>query len=406
MTPDPLALLDRQHARLQEQRGASFVHELKTFHGFLTTTGPTEVTAALAKLRAEAERVEREFTEHDEALVPRLVALKTKLVVQAPEADDSDVPRPQTDWRPPMEWASTLANFDQVASGGADRLAVRNGYDISTSGMLLRILEGRLNRLQFVKNPSEPDSLTADDNLRPDLNDLRRELRNLGDRHRHAANTFTNAVETHGGVQVQVLDWAVEEMNPEPALVESDEDEHAMMDQVFRRVMSGMHALEDASAGRSLSSTAQQALEYNTSRLKSAAEKVYEAVRLKVAMASAPSATTHDYGQRLKRWIISPGYQLIGGPSISGLITQLARTATKGVALFFALAILAALVPPALPGLPSFTYTRALAGFIVTACAAVVIALIVGSLAGAFLVFLLAMVSFSAGAYWGRHEAN
>ena len=89
--------------------------------------------------------------------------------------------------------------------------------------------------------------------------------------HRHAANIFANAVETHGDVQVQVLDWAVDEMNPAPVVVKSDDDEHALMDAVFRRDISGIYAIEDAAAGRQVSGTAERSLAYNVERLKQAA---------------------------------------------------------------------------------------------------------------------------------------
>lgn len=404
-----IELLDRQYDRLQRQEGAAFVHELKAFHAFVSTTGPPAIRAALQELREDALRIEREFAEHDDALVPELVSLKGKLVRRVPESDDSNTPRPPSDVRRlanQLGWAWTLANFDELAHGGPDRLVVHGeGYDRSTSRMLLRILEDRLNLLQFRTSLTDPRAALSDENLRPELDDLQRELRNLGDRHRHAANIFTQAVQTHGGAQVQLLDWAVDEMNPSPVVVESHDDEHALMEQIFGRLTSGIDAMEAAAAGRQLSDAAKQSLAYNVDRLKQAAEKVFEAVRLKVAT-SPPPAPTLGYGQRLRTWVLSPGYALVGGPCIGAVVTQLAQQEGKDVIPFLVLAVAAAVLPPFRSALPTLTFTRVSIGFVVVTCTAVVVALVAGGLPAAFLVFLLALVGFGAGVYADGHRGG
>ena len=403
---DAVELLDRQFNRLRDQDGAEFVQELKVFYEFVTTSGPAEVTSALLELREDAARIEREFNAHDAEMVPELVDLKARLVATVPETDDSQAPRPTTDWpREPFEWLYTLANFDQLTTGGPDRFMLKQGGDESTSGMLLRILENRVHLLQFSTDPGNPTAPMSDANLRPELDQLRRDLRNLGDRHRHAVNIFTNAIETHGGVQIQLLDWVVEEMNPAPVHVESEEDEHARVNQMFKRLMSGMYALEDAAAGRELSGYAADALTFSVERIKPAVDKVYEGIRLKVALAPAPVPRA-DYGVRLRRWVLSPGYALVGGPCISGVITQVVQDKGKGAVLFLLLAIAAAVGPPLREGLPRLTYTRVSLGFVVIASAAVVVALVTASLGVAFLVFLLAVVAFVAGDYTGARRID
>jgi len=142
---DPVELLDRQHDRVARSEGPEFVHELRRFHELITSRSEA-VLQAMNELRAEAQTIEREFEAHDDELVPELVALKQELVARVPEADDSGTARPQSVGAPPMQWSFSFANFDQVASGGPDRNIVRQGWDSSRSGMLLRILEGQLHR--------------------------------------------------------------------------------------------------------------------------------------------------------------------------------------------------------------------------------------------------------------------
>ena len=107
-----------------------------------------------------------------------------------------------------------------------------------------------------------------------------------------------------------------------------------------------MYAMEDAAAGRQLSGTEADSLTYNVERLKVAAGKVDEAVRLKVAMAPPAAVPTPDYGKRLQTWVLSPGYALVGRPCISGVITQLVQDKGRGAALFLVLTVLAAVLPP------------------------------------------------------------
>jgi hypothetical protein len=400
MTSAPIDLLDRQHDRLQSKDGAEFIHELRRFHQFLTT-GPEAVVTALAGLRADAEQMERDFKDHDAALVPALVELKSKLVDRAPTADDSGEPRPQEQRGPAgLTWSFGLANFEQVATNGPDRIIVRQGFDDSRSGMLLRILEQKLRALQWTQDADTPNPRPSETNLRPDLDDLARDLRNLAEQHRYAKQTFTNAVETHGGFQVLHLDITVNEMNPEPRQVETDEDEHAWMDETFKRVLGGWHVIEDAAAGRTLDSTHEQMLRHHITRLKPAAERVYEDIRLKLATAppAAPlPAPRRGYGERVLRWLRSPEYALLGGACIGPAIAQLVTGESNGFWVFVALALVFLLVPPALTRPPTMTYTRISVAFIVAGSGVVVAALLLGGLGVALVAFALVALAFLAG---------
>jgi hypothetical protein len=102
-----------------------------------------------------------------------------------------------------MQWSFSFANFDQVAAGGLDRNIVRQGWDRSRSGMLLRIVE-ELRALQWMERAG-PGPKVSETNLRPDLDDIGRRLRNLSERHRHAAHAFSQEVERHAGFQVMYL---------------------------------------------------------------------------------------------------------------------------------------------------------------------------------------------------------
>ena len=187
----------------------AFVQELPRFYELISSGAAGK---ALAELRQDAhERVLR-FKAHDRGLIPELVEVKADLVRRAPEVDDSPIRRPRGTHPPPLEWQFGFANFDQIASHGPDRLVVAQGQDTSASGMLLRILDNKLRQLRWRRTGPSGATEISQENLRPDLDDLARRVRNLGDRHRHAEQEFSQEMSRHGGFQVAYLDGAIEQM--------------------------------------------------------------------------------------------------------------------------------------------------------------------------------------------------
>jgi hypothetical protein len=393
---DVVQLLDRQHERLHAQDGVEFVHELRRFYDFITA-GPDEVTGVLTGLRAEASHIEQEFERHDAKLVPELVALKAEFVDRARDADDSGVSRPHSIGPPPMSWAFSFANFDQVATGGRERNVLRQGSDASASGMLIRILEAKLHELRWMVTSPQGIRSVSETDLRPELDDLGRRLRNISDRHRHAAQEYAQAVERHGGFQVQYLDVAVAEMNPAPRQVETDADEHAWMDDTFRRVAGGWHVMETAAAGRTLDDLGRRTLEIQVERLKPAAERVYEDLRLKLATAPPPPEPTPAYGQRLQTWVNSPTFALIGGPCIAGVVTAIVIGKGAGLGVFLALTVALAVLPPLWGHLPRMTYTTSSLVFAGLMAAVVIVLLVTVGLVAAVGAFVLLVLAFTLG---------
>jgi hypothetical protein len=397
MTETAVDLLDRQHERFQAAGGAEFVHELRRFYEFITA-GPAAVVSALAELRAEASEVEERFAEHDRELVPELVQLKVGLVARVPEADDSGVPRPIDRFsRPDPAWAYGFANFDQVATGGPDRSVTVQKWDTSASGMLLSILETKLKELQWVVTTSSGVRTTAETNLRPDLDDLGLRLRNLNDRHRHAAQEFNQAVERDGGFQVQFLDMAIGQLTPAPREIQTEDEQHARMDELFKRVLGGWHVLEDAAAGRPLDEQGRKTLAIHIEKLKSPAEHVYSDLRLKVAMAPPPPEPTAGYGVRLRSWVLSPAYALSGGPCIGGALTGLVSGQHAGLGVFVALALGLALLPPFASHPPAVSYTTSSLAFAGFTTGAVVVLLVKVGVLAAVAAFALLAIAFALG---------
>jgi hypothetical protein len=195
---DTLDLLDRQYNLLRQKDGVPFLQELRRFYEFITA-GPEEIVTVLTELRAEAETIERRFHQQDRALVEQLAELKAELAKRAPEADDSNMPRPQSGFRPGHEWTYGFANFDQIVNDGPDRFVEQQDRDAGKSGMLIRILQAKLYELQWMTVSPRGLPPRSDTNQREDLDDLGRRLGNLADRHRHEKQELLQAVDQLGG---------------------------------------------------------------------------------------------------------------------------------------------------------------------------------------------------------------
>jgi hypothetical protein len=364
---EPIDLLDRQYERLRTRDGVAFMRELPRFYETITA-GPTAVVAAMRTLRKEAEACEREFQDADLSLIPELVQLRSELVALAPECDDSGDLRPPN---PTMSWTYGLANFDQLASHGPDRLVERGDDDPSRSGMMLRILQSKLNEL---RHPVPTPGILAPDGAAPQepqtgVDDFGRRLGNAADLHRHHVRTYQQACNSRGGFQFQVLDLAIEQLNPAPRNIQTDEDRHHWIRGVFMRSMSGWAAVEAAVAGHPHDGDiSRHMVESLTEKTKAASDVVYEDLRLKLI--STPST----YSQRLTGWLSSPSFGIFETPCAAGAVTGITQANVTGVVVFVALAAVFAILPPALRNLPDIKLNAV--SLVCTAVAAAVIAVV------------------------------
>jgi hypothetical protein len=183
-------------------------------------------------------------------------------------------------------------------------------------------------------------------------------------------------------------------MNPEPTTIDSDEDFHAYANETFSRVLAGMHIIEDAVSGRTLSSEHRRQLERHIERLRAPAERVYEDMRLKLATASEPTT----YGSRLKAWVVSPWSQMFNWPFIAVALTQAAQGKVGGLVAFVGAAALLTFVPPLIDGPPpTLQRERASIAFIVAATVVVVALLLLFGLLAAIVGLVICIAAFLLG---------
>jgi hypothetical protein len=377
---DPMELLERQYTRLRELEGAEFVRELPRFYETITA-GPRPLPSLLAELRGEAREYAAAFDVANDELIPELVTLRHELVTLAPEADDSGQARPPG---PSMSWTYGLSNFDQLAAGGPERLVENVDQDPSPSGTMLRILQSKLNALRYPATApgapvadapaATPSSTSGGPTVGREVDDPGRRLRNAADRHRHALNTYRQAVNRRGGFQVQLLDMAIEQMNPKPREVHTPEDRRQWVEDLLMRSMSGWTAVEAVASGHTPSTDHERhMLEIQTRKLKSAADAVYEDLRFKLANART------TYVQRFATWVGTPGYGFVAGPCGVGAVAAVIKNQFSPAAVFVALAVAWALVPPGVGSLPNIALNAAsLTSALIMAAVLVVVLVTVG----------------------------
>jgi hypothetical protein len=166
----------------------------------------------------------------------------------------------------------------------------------------------------------------------------------------------------------------IEELNPQPREVRTDEDHHQWANDRFLRAMTGWDAVGAALAGHPFTSDiSRRQVALLTEKMKAAASAVYEDLRYKLV--NAP----RTYLQRLAAWVVSPGYGFVASPCAVGIVTALAKNTSAGLGVFVVLAVASALLPPSVASLPTLRLNASLvAGAVLTAAAVAVVFVTIG----------------------------
>lgn len=181
------------------------------------------------------------------------------------------------------------------------------------------------------------------------LDDLVLRMGNLADRHRHAVAEFEQAVGRMGGFALSAINAVLDEANPAPREVHTNEDLDRWMDANFCRIASGLHvvapALRPAGPG-SLDERERQIVDILVERLRPHVKVLHEDLRLRLSRRPSPQA----YLGRLKTWLASPAREIVLGGLLAQALIQTIQGDAEGSWLFWGVGAAAALVPPGLGG--------------------------------------------------------
>jgi hypothetical protein len=261
-------LLDRQTDFLQRHGDArEFLIEVEAFLSALQTD--PLLTAYLEDALQDLADIVEVMEQTDAALSSELIELRNELVALRPDADDSDV-EPRTGSTPAdrterARYELTLAFFDECARAEAPAFNADGEGGRATT--LLSILQAKdsesLREREMAVSASDvateasaggsdpstgEETPAGDDEMRrasDPVDRWRRRLGNVQRRYDHALRSMKLRVRTSAGLALLKLEAANAAVNPEPTLLDVDEDSVRAASDLLRWVqLRGLFAVQ------------------------------------------------------------------------------------------------------------------------------------------------------------------
>jgi hypothetical protein len=217
---DPvLSLLDRQVDALGAQSTtAEFLVSVEPFLRALEAE--PRIAVHLEDMRDETIDRVRVLEKEDGELIPKLIALRTRLVELRPELDDGDAAPPsEGDDR---DWINSLAQFDVIAAAEPEPLNYK--AEGARAQRLLEILRAKRDLLP-----------------RPHIGAVEVwvvDLDNLSEVWAHATRWLSLSMRVSAGLELLRLERVPSSLNPEPVIREVGEERGARLNAVFQRQFS------------------------------------------------------------------------------------------------------------------------------------------------------------------------
>jgi hypothetical protein len=183
------------------------------------------------------------------------------------------------------EWAYTLANFDAIVNDSDTKIIIRQDLDHGRSGMLAAILDAKLAELRWPrKNPAAGVMTRAEEDQRPDLEDLHRAITDIRERERAAYRRAEDAFEQSGYLALARIEHTVAQLEPrEPRPMNTEAEKLEAFSELLKEVSGGYHHLREAvrppEAGRRLDKDGQNALEYHEQECRKALDRAHRPIR-------------------------------------------------------------------------------------------------------------------------------
>lgn len=295
-----MELLDRQFAFLTRQRGADFIRQLRLFLGVLRQD--PRFASHTEDIRTELVDFFQRASEEDNRFLHEAVALRIELASRAPGVDDSDMEPPPQD-HGDMRYRASFAHFDRVVSGEDSPvrgipLQPTGSEDESRSGTLLGILLQKLSQLRTGIEIGAGGAVPTE-HQRPDLRDLERRVGNLSRSQQHWHRAVIAGRRTLPGSALAALEHAVEQSNPAPVTIVTDEDFHDYANAMFVMANEGLFSLFSKALyeGRLSAEEAEQ-LEEVVERLRALADRLFEDVRRRLGTVRTYRALVQRFKNR------------------------------------------------------------------------------------------------------------
>lgn len=272
MFESPLSVATREYEIVRNRAGADF---------FLALSPYVQTLLAKRQIRKVIHGLEKEVTEAAERtrneqveLIGDAKAIREELARRAPEIDNSNMERPENPLAPTwIEYdRDSFLRFDEIA---AEPVEIRYsplpgaGDPEFPLSRLLGILRGRLSAAEHGENPNDP-------RIRDDLDDLGRQIGNLGRRNEHSLRGYQQDERRLVGLAFARLATFGSDLNPEPTLIESDEDVGRLLDKAIREWGDPRATVRGVVSGERLDDVRQRSAERIEEALKGEVERVHQ----------------------------------------------------------------------------------------------------------------------------------
>lgn len=264
---DALAVLDREHAQLcAKTRGRELLVGLRPF--FSTLQGVPRLQEHLAELRAEGRAKLKEVEQHDDMMIGKLKALRSRI--------EYEPARDRNDGGASLLERTGLDAFDECASHRepAALPGCEDRTDHTVTGRLLLMLR---TRLDLAVDPTE----LVDDRAR-----LQRE-------HEHFFRSWTLDIQAHPGVALLRIDLVMRQLNPGP---ENDLGERWVAENLTEIIAPPQHLRSAVHGG--LGTDEDKYVDAGDHRLRTLLVLVVDELRRRLASARSRLALLNRYAAR------------------------------------------------------------------------------------------------------------
>ena len=297
-----VALLDRQYRFLMDQEGVDFVRQLVRFLDVVQRDPRLDLICG--DLASEGEQLLIDYSSSESKLVRRLASLRDELLELAPDAAANAYALGASAVADNLSGGLSL--FDEIVENRSSDLGhlivnTIGGYP-TTSGQLISVLDNGLNALQYgIDAPPGVVGRRAE-NRRPELDDVRARLRQIGDEQGHARQSFSLRIHTDPGIAFLRLGGFVRELipRPPPDFASAGEADNYRASRTLKRIASGFAFIETALL-RPLDQLDRAELgvvEQRVHELRPLVTRVYEELRLRVGLRRSQAAVVTRFKER------------------------------------------------------------------------------------------------------------
>jgi len=272
MSSRAIDLAQNEYDYLQSRKGAGFFLALSQYSTALHDN--RRIRKIFGELQKDVDEASQRTKNEQIALIEEAKAIRVDLAHRAPEVDNSDMERPANPLS--QTWTEydrdSFARFDELAAAPVEirysPLPSASEPD-ATMSLLLGILRGRLTAAEYGENPNGP-------RIRDDLGDLGQRIGNLARRYEHSVRGYKQDDQALPGLALARLVTFGSDLNPEPAMIESDADLGRLLDELIREWGDPRTVVRKLVNGEQLDERTRRSVDATERALKGEAEKLHQ----------------------------------------------------------------------------------------------------------------------------------